>query len=54
MTGNITSSSKGRIGKNTVIKDVEDDVDECLDSDYAKSAARVFDRIDHGKDCILP
>ena len=34
MTGNIPSSSKGRTGEETVIEDVEDDVDELPDSDF--------------------
>ena len=36
MTGNIPLSSKGKTGKNTVIDDVEDDVDELPDSDFPK------------------
>ena len=54
VTGNITSSSKGKTGKKTVIEDVEDDVDEIPDSDFAKAAARVFDKIDHRKDGVIP
>ena len=54
MTGNIPSSSKGNKGKKTMIEDVEDDVDELPDSDFSKSTARVFDKIDNGKDGILP
>ena len=44
MTGNISSSSKGRTGEKTVIEDVEDDVDELPDSYFSKAAARVFDK----------
>ena len=36
MTGNIPSSSKDKTGKNIVIKNVEDDVDELPDSDLPK------------------
>ena len=54
MTGNIPSSSKGKTGKQTVIEDVEDDVNELPDSDFSKAAARVFDRIDNGKAGVLP
>ena len=54
MTGNITSSSKVSTGKNTVIEDVEDDVYELPDSDFSQAAARVFDKIDNGKDGVLP
>ena len=53
MTGNIPSSSKGKTGKQTVIEDVEDDVDERPDSDFSKAAARVFDIIDNGKAGVL-
>ena len=54
VTGNITSSSKGKTGKKTVIEDVEDDVDELPDSDFAKAAARVFDEIDIEIAGVLP
>ena len=54
MTGNIPSSSKGRTGKKTVMEDVENDVDELPDSDFSKSAARVFDKIYNRKDGVLP
>ena len=54
MTGNITLSSKGKIDKNTVTEDVEDDVDKIPDSDFAKSNAILFDTIDHGKGGVLP
>ena len=54
MTGNIPLSFKGKTGKNTVIEDVKDDVYELPDSDFSKSAMRVFDKIDHGKDGVLP
>ena len=54
MTGNIPSSSKGRTGEETVIEDVEDDVDELPDSDFSQATTRVFDKIYNGKDGILP
>ena len=37
-----------------MIGDVEDDVDELPDSDSSKTATRVFDKIDNGKDGVLP
>ena len=33
---------------------MKDDVDELFDSDFAKADARVFDKVDDGKDCVLP
>ena len=33
-----------------MIEDAEDDVDKLPDSDFAKASARIFDKIDHGKD----
>ena len=54
MTGNIPLSSKGRTGKKTVIENFEDDVDELSDLDFSKAAARVFDKINNGKDGVLP
>ena len=54
MTGNITSFSKGKTGKKTVIENVEDDIYELPDSDLAKVAARLFDKIDNGKVRVLP
>ena len=33
---------------------MKDDVDEVPGTDFSKSAARVFDKIDHVKDGILP
>ena len=54
MTGNINLSSKGITGENTVIDDVEDDLDELSDSGFSKSATRVFDIIYNGKDGVLP
>ena len=53
MNGNITSSSKGKTGKNNVIEDVDDDVDEPPDTDFSKAAAILFDKIDNGKDDVL-
>ena len=53
VTGNIPSSYKGKIGKNTVIEDVEDDIDELPDSYFSKSSARVFHEIYHGKYGVL-
>ena len=43
-----------KIDENTVIEDVEDDVDDLPDSDFSKSAARVFDKIDNRKYGVLP
>ena len=37
-----------------MIEDVEDDVDELPDPEFAKAAARVFYKIDNGKDGVLP
>ena len=37
-----------------MIEDVEYDVDELPYSYFSKAAARVFDRIDNGKDGVLP
>ena len=37
-----------------MIEDVEDDVDELSGSHFAKASARIFDKIDHGKDGVLP
>ena len=54
MTGNIKLSYQGNIGENIVIEDVEDEVDEHPDSDFAKDAARLFDKIDNRKDGVLP
>ena len=42
MTGNITSSSKGKTDRNTPMDYVEDDVDELSDSDISKAYARVL------------
>ena len=36
------------------MEDMEDYGDELPDSDFAKYAARVFDKIDNGKDVFLP
>ena len=49
MTGNAPLSSKGKIGENTVIEDMEDEVHELPDSNFSKATERVFDRIDIGK-----
>ena len=54
MTGNTPLPSKGNTGEKTVIEYVEDDVDELPDSDFSKSAVRVFDKIDNGKAGVLP
>ena len=54
MTGNIPSPCNGKTGENTVIEDVEDDVDELPDSDFFKSDAIVFEIIDNGKYGVLP
>ena len=37
-----------------MIEVVDDDVCELPDTDYYKAAARVFDKIDHVKDGVLP
>ena len=37
-----------------MIEVVEDDVDELTDSGFSKAAVSVYDKIDHGKDGILP
>ena len=54
MTGNITQSSKGKIGENNVIEYLDDDVYELPDSDFAKATTRLFDKIDHGEYGVLP
>ena len=54
MSGDIPLSYQGNTVKNNVVEDVEDDVDELLDSDFSKAAAIVFDKIDNGKDGVLP
>ena len=54
MTGSVTSSSKGKTGEKSVIEDVEDDVDELPASDFSNVAAGVFDKIENGKDGVLP
>ena len=54
MTGNITFSYKGKTGKKTVIEDVDDDKDKVPDTDFDKSVSRVYDKIDHVKDGVLP
>ena len=38
VTGHIPSSSKSITGKNTVIEDVEDNIDELPDSDFPDPA----------------
>ena len=37
-----------------MVEDVEYDVNELPDSYFSKAAARVFDKIDNGKDGFLP
>ena len=37
-----------------MIEDVECYIDELPHSDFSKAAARVFDKIDNGKDGVLP
>ena len=54
MNGNIPSSYKGSTGEKTMIEDVKDDVYELPDSDFSNAAARLFDKIDNGKDDVLP
>ena len=48
VTGHIPSSSKGKTGKNTVIEDMEDDIDELPDSDFSRATVRLFYEIDNG------
>ena len=45
---------QGKTGKKAFIEDMEDDVYELPDSDFAKASARVFGKIDNGKDGVLP
>ena len=54
MTGNISLSYKGNTVEKTVTKDVEDDVDKPPNSDFFKASAIIFDKIDNGKDGVLP
>ena len=54
MTGNIPLSYEENTGKNNLMEDVEDDVDEISDSDISKASAKIFDKIDNGKDGVLP
>ena len=54
MTGNIPLSSKGNIGKNNVIEDVEDYVEKLPDLDFVQASTRIYDKIDNDKDGILP
>ena len=49
MTGHIRSSSKGKTGKNTVIEDLEDDIDELPHSDFSRATVRLFYEIDNGR-----
>ena len=51
---NISAWSKGKTVKNTLIEDVEDDVDEIPDSDFAKAAAIVFYKTYYGNYVVLP
>ena len=37
-----------------MIEDVEYDKDELPDSEFSKASARVFNKIDNGKDGFLP
>ena len=54
MTGHTPSSSKVKTGKNTLIEDVEDDIDELPDSYFSRSTVRIFYKIDNGKAGLLP
>ena len=54
VTGHIPPSSRGKTGKKTVIKDVEDDIDELSDSDFNRATVRLFYEIDNGKAGLLP
>ena len=52
--GNTPFSYNCKTVKKTLIEDVEYDLDELPDSDFAKATARLFDKIDHGKYGFLP
>ena len=54
MTGNIPLSYNVKIGKKTVIEDVDDDVDKLPDSYFVKAATRVYYKIDNVNDDVLP
>ena len=54
MTGNIPSSYKYKTSEKTLIEDVEDELYELPDSDFVRSAARVFYKIDHSHCGVLP
>ena len=49
MTGNIHSLANFTTVKNTVIKDVEDNVSELPDSDFSKNSVGVFDKYIMGR-----
>ena len=50
----LPSHIQGKTGENTVMGDLEDDVDELTDSDFAKAAAIIFDKIDNEKYGVIP
>ena len=54
MTGNIPSSYDVKIGKNLVIENVEDEVNELSNYDFSEIVARVFDKINNGKARVHP
>ena len=54
LTGNITSSYKGKTGKINVIEDVEYDLDDIPDSEFSKATAGLFCEIYNGKSVVLP
>ena len=45
---------QGKTGEKTGIEDVEDEIDELPDSDYFKTDAIIVDKINNGKDGVLP
>ena len=54
MTGNILSYYKVKAVKNTVIEDMEDEVDELPDLYFPRASAILFDEIYHGNYGVLP
>ena len=54
MTVNIPLSYKVKAGEKTAIEDVEYESGQIPDSDFSKTAARVFDKTENVKDGALP
>ena len=54
VTGNTPSPSKVKTDKNTVIKYMEDNIDELPDSYSSKASVRLFDEIYNRKSGVLP